>query len=208
MTTASVSPALASHSISSTTGAIQACGDGSASPNSSVKVTHISRQCFILRWPNDSLWTGDYVSESWGELSLFLCLPPVCCSMGWLFCLAFCLKVSFRCFVTWVTWFGSHWHEFSGCELKLQIQSFFVGAKALARNNINYLVCGNCFLVTLCGNLFICHQRGSCTNVRMPPAREKGSHLPPRTTKLCNLRNRHNSITAPTVEPDLGFSSW
>ena len=44
MTTASVSPALASHSISSTTGAIQVCGGGGTSPNSSVKVTHISKQ--------------------------------------------------------------------------------------------------------------------------------------------------------------------
>ena len=40
---------------------------------------------------------------------------------------------------------------------------------------------------------------GSCTYVGMPPTREKGSHLPPRTTKLCNLRNSRNSITAPTV---------
>ena len=45
------------------------------------------------------------------------------------------------------------------------------------------------------------------TNVGMPLAREKGSHLPPRTTKLCNLRNGCDSVTAPTVEPDPGFSS-
>ena len=63
MTTASVSPALASHNISSTTGAIQACGGGGASPNSSVKVTHISKQCFVLRWPNGGLLTGDHISE-------------------------------------------------------------------------------------------------------------------------------------------------
>ena len=44
-------------------------------------------------------------------------------------------------------------------------------------------------------------------NVGMPPTREKGSHLPPRTTKLCNLRNNHDSITAPSVKPDLGSSS-
>ena len=40
---------------------------------------------------------------------------------------------------------------------------------------------------------------GSCTYMGMPPTREKGSHLPPRTTKLCNLRNGCDSITAPTV---------
>ena len=39
----------------------------------------------------------------------------------------------------------------------------------------------------------------SFTNVGMPPTREKGSHLPPRTTKLCNLRNSCDSITVPTV---------
>ena len=48
-----------------------------------------------------------------------------------------------------------------------------MGAKALARNNINYLVCGNCFLVMSCRNLFIHHQQGSFTNMGMPPAREK-----------------------------------
>ena len=69
MTTASVSPALASHSIFSTTGAIQVCGGGGTSPNSSVKVTHISKQCFVLRWPNSGLWTGDHVGELGGELS-------------------------------------------------------------------------------------------------------------------------------------------
>ena len=44
ITTASVSPALTSHNISSTTGAVQACEGGGVSPNSSVKVTHISKQ--------------------------------------------------------------------------------------------------------------------------------------------------------------------
>ena len=50
---------------------------------------------------------------------------------------------------------------------------------------------------------------GSFTNVGMPPTREKGSHLPPRTTKLCNLRNHRDSVTAPTVnqiqDPLLGI---
>ena len=34
----------------------------------------------------------------------------------------------------------------------------------------------------------------------MPPTWEKGSHLPPRTTKLSNLRDSHDSATAPTVD--------
>ena len=49
------------------------------------------------------------------------------------------------------------------------------------------------------GICFYATNGGSCTYVGMPPTREKGSHLPPRTTKLCNLRNHHDSITAPTV---------
>ena len=69
MTIAPVSPPLASHSISSTTGAVQASGGGGTSPNSSVKVTHISKQCFVLRQPNGGLWTGDHVHEIEWELS-------------------------------------------------------------------------------------------------------------------------------------------
>ena len=36
---------------------------------------------------------------------------------------------------------------------------------------------------------------------------EKGSHLPPGTTKLGNLRDGCNSFEAPTAKPDLGFFS-
>ena len=56
--------------------------------------------------------------------------------------------------------------------------------------------------------LFIHHQWGSVSNVGMPPTWERGSHLPPRTTKLSNLRDGHNSATAPTAKPDPGSSSW
>ena len=59
----------------------------------------------------------------------------------------------------------------------------------------------------LFGTLFICHQQGSLSSMGMPPTWEKGSHLPPGTTKLGNLRDGHDSITAPTAEPDLGFFS-
>ena len=130
---------------------------------------------------------------------LFFHLPPVCCSLGWPFHQAICLKVGFRHIITSVTHFGSHQHEISGCELKLQIWSFFMGAKALARNNINYLIWCGCLLIMLWGNPFIHQQWGSFTNVGMPPTREKGNHLPTRTTKVCNLRNGCDSITAPTV---------
>ena len=51
----------------------------------------------------------------------------------------------------------------------------------------------------LFGTPFVCHQWGSLSDVGMPPTWEKGSHLPPRTTKLGKLRDGHNSATAPTV---------
>ena len=81
---------------------------------------------------------------------------------------------------------GSHGHEISGCELKLWIQSFVVGAKALARNETNYLILVNHILITLVGTPFISHQWGSLSGMGMPPTWEKGSHLPPGTTSLVN----------------------
>ena len=49
---------------------------------------------------------------------------------------------------------------------------------------------------------------GLPSDVGMPPTWEKGSHLPPRTTKIGKLRHSRDSTTAPTAKPDLGFSSW
>ena len=59
----------------------------------------------------------------------------------------------------------------------------------------------------LFGTLFVCHQWGSLSDVGMPPTWEKGSHLPPRTTKLEKLRDGHDSTTASTAKVDLEFSS-
>ena len=59
----------------------------------------------------------------------------------------------------------------------------------------------------LFGTPFICHHWGSLLDVGMPPTWEKGSHLPPGTTKLGKLRDGHDSATAPTAKPDLGSSS-
>ena len=55
----------------------------------------------------------------------------------------------------------------------------------------------------LFGTPFICHQQGSLSDVGTPPTWEKGSHLPPGTTKFGNLRDSHDSVTAPTAKPDL-----
>ena len=71
----------------------------------------------------------------------------------------------------------------------------------------NHLIWVNCILVTLFGTPFIFHQQGSLSDVGTPPTWEKGSHLPPGTTKLGKLRDGHDSTTAPTAKPDLGFSS-
>ena len=87
---------------------------------------------------------------------------------------------------------AAHWHEISGCELKLWIESFKLGTRTLARNKINHLVWVNCILVTLFGTPFIHHQQGSLSDVGMPPTWEKGSHLPPWTTRLGNIRGGHD----------------
>ena len=92
--------------------------------------------------------------------TVFFHLPPVHCSLSWPLHQAICLKVNFRHGITSVTSFGSHQHEIIGHELKLWIQSFFLGAKALARNNTNYLIWCGSLLTMLWGNPFICHQLG------------------------------------------------
>ena len=48
---------------------------------------------------------------------------------------------------------------------------------------------------------------GSLSDMGMPPTWEKGSHLPPGTTKLGKLRDSCDSTTAPIPKPDMGFSS-
>ena len=109
-------------------------------PNSSVNVTHISKQYFVLGQPDGSLWAGDQDGEWEGELSS---------SSG-----------SHMSFALWVGTFARPSTsrlapgilstgsfnlaaidtKISGSELKLWIWSFVVGAKALARININHLI--------------------------------------------------------------------
>ena len=50
-------------------GVIQEWEGGDTAPNSSVKVTPISKQFFLLGWPDSSLWPGDQDGEQEGELS-------------------------------------------------------------------------------------------------------------------------------------------
>ena len=97
---------------------------------------------------------------NYGETVLFFCFMMVCHPLGWPFLWAIHLKISFSPIITSIACFGSHRHEISGCELKLRIRSFFVGTKALARNNINFWVCRDCLFTTRVGNLFFCHQQG------------------------------------------------
>ena len=63
-----------------------------------------------------------------------------------------------------------------------------MGTKAWARNHINHLIWGNCFLFTLFGTLFLCHQWDSLSDMGMPPTWEKGSYLPSRTTKAWQIK--------------------
>ena len=176
-------------------------------PNSSIKVTDISKQYFILGWLDGSLQAGDQDGKWEGELSS--------------------TSGSHRSFALWdgTSAWPSIWRlapdisssrslnlaamhmKLVVVKLKLWIQPFNVGAKALAKNKTNHLIWVNCVLVTLFGTLFIHHQWGSLSDVGMPPIWEKGSHLPQGTTKLGKLRDGHNSATAPTAEPDLGSSS-
>ena len=69
----------------------------------------------------------------------------------------------------------------------------------------NHSIWVNHTLVTLFGTLFICHQQGPPQDMGTPPAWEKGSHLPPGTTKLGKLRDTHDSSTVPTAKPDSGI---
>ena len=50
-------------------GAIQEWEGGGTAPNSSVKVTYISKQCFILGWLDGSLWARDQDGKWEGELT-------------------------------------------------------------------------------------------------------------------------------------------
>ena len=65
----------------------------------------------------------------------------------------------------------------------------------------------NCILFMLFGTPFICHQWGSLSDVEMPPIQEKGSHLPPGTTKLGSLRDGHDPSQFPLLNLDLQDSS-
>ena len=60
---------LASCSMSSTNGAVQEWEGGGITPSSSVNITLISKQYFILGQPDGSLWAGDEDGKWVGELS-------------------------------------------------------------------------------------------------------------------------------------------
>ena len=177
-------------------------------PNSSFNVTCIFRQYFILGWLDSSLWAGGQYGKWEGELSS---------SCG-----------SCRSFTLWVgtsTW-PSIWRlapdvlstrslNLAAIHMKLMAVNWnsryghsLWAQRSLARNHINHLIWGNHFLFTLFRTPCVCHQWGFLSDMGVPPTWEKGSHLPPRTTKLGKLRDRCNSATAPTAKPDLGFSSW
>ena len=51
----------------------------------------------------------------------------------------------------------------------------------------------------LFGTLFICHQWSFLSDMGMPPTWKKGSHLPPQTTRLGNLRDGHDPSQLPLL---------
>ena len=142
---------------------------------------------------------GDHVSELWGELSSS--------SISW-WSTAFWAGLSTRL---------SSWRLASVILSPLSLVLAAIDMKSVAVNrNSRYghsmwaqrpwqeimYTTGSDMTASLPRSLgirFYATNRGSCTNVGMPPTREKGSHLPPRTTKLCNLRNGHDSVTAPLL---------
>ena len=132
---------------------------------------------FHIRAAGQQPPAGDQDSEWEGELPNASDFCKSFCTLGWHIHRALHLGVSSRYLFP------------SGCELKLWIQSFNVGAKALKRNKTNHLVWVSHILVTFFGTPFKCHQQGSLSDMGMPPTWEKGSHLPPGITKLGNLRD-------------------
>ena len=72
-------------------------------------------------------------------------------------------------------------------------------------NETNHLVWVSHILITLFGTPFICHQQGSLSDMGMPPTWEKGSHLPPGTTKLGNLRDGHDPSQLPLPNQIFGI---
>ena len=127
-------------------------------PNSSVKVTHISRQCFVLGQLDGGLLAGDQDGKREGEL------PDA--------------SDSHRSFALWggTSAWPSIWRltpdvsstrllDLATMDMKLvavnwnsRFSHSILGAKALARNKTNHLVWVSCILVTLFGTPFICHQ--------------------------------------------------
>ena len=75
--------------------------------------------------------------QAGGGTACHLHLFRVLLASWWHGSVAFSLEVGSRCLVLQVTRFGGHWCNSSGCELKLQIKSFKLGAKGLERNYKN-----------------------------------------------------------------------
>ena len=201
--------------MSSTRGAIQAWDVGGTAPTSLVNVTCISRKCLELGWLDGGLLARDQDGEWERELpnapdspgffalwdgtsawpSIWRFAPDILSARS-LDLAAIDMKLLFIIF-----------NEISGCELKLQIESFKLGARALARNKTNHLVCMNCILFTLIWSPFICHQWGILHRHGDTSNLGKGSHLPLWTTRFWQFKGWSWSVTAPATKPDPQNSS-
>ena len=130
------------------------------------------------RWPLDR---GPHRQVMGGTILFFhgSCLGPLLLWAG-SSTQAICLKVGFRHFITSVTHFGSHRHEISGCELKLWIWSFFMGAKGPGKKSYKLLdLRWPPPYHALFGNPFICHQWGFLLQVWgcLLPGRKADTYL-------------------------------
>ena len=207
ITTALVRLVLALCIISSTGGAIQAWNSGGTSPNSLVNVACISRQYLVLGQLIGGLLAGDQDSKWEGEL------PNAPNSLG-----------SFALWEGMSAW-PSIWRLAPDVLFSRSLHLAAIDTKLVAVNwtpdwviqighkgpgkkqKTTHLVWVSCILVMLFGTPFICHQQGSLSDVGMPPIWEKGSHFPPWTTRLGNLRDSHDLPSSHCQTRSSGFFS-
>ena len=153
----------------------------------------------VTRWQppgqRPRLWVGGSTAQHSHLLRVHL-------AFWWLGNVALGLEVGSKCLVFWVTGFGSHWHNSSGCELKLWIMSHKLGTNVLARNKETTGFALTMSYPQLWGF-------GLSAINRLPSKHGdasdlgKDSHLPSWTTRFWEFKGQLQTITAPAAKPDL-----
>ena len=159
VTTASVKLDLPSWTMSSITGTCQACGGGGVALPSLVEVTCIFKQYWVSGQSVVSFLARELGWWMWWGATKCLLIFRASLATWWCEGVALHLDINSRLLIIQVTWSGGHWHENSSCELKLQISSFSLGAKAHAIKLKNIWVLALATSVPQwVGDGFICHQ--------------------------------------------------